>query len=250
MLHEIKHRHTGAILFATEAESLKKAVEAAAEAGANLGGANLDGANLDGASLDGASLDGASLYRASLYRANLYRANLGGANLGGANLGGASLDGASLDGASLYRASLDGASLDGASLYRASLGGASLGGASLYRANLENAKLPGFQIPQEGSLVVWKKLRNQVLAKLLIPAEAARTASLVGRKCRAAFADVLVLVDAAGNEVAKERSKHDPDFWYVAGQRVTPDAYSNDVREECQAGIHFFQTKEEAQAYN
>ncbi len=220
VLYQIKHRYTGAVLFTTEATTLKGAVEAAVAAGVSLAGANLYGANL--------------------YRANLYRANLNGANLNGVNLNGVSLAGANLYGANLYGASLAGVSLAGANLYGANLAG----------ANLENTTLPGFQIPQEGGLVVWKKLRNQVLAKLLIPADAARTASLVGRKCRAAFADVLLLVDAAGNEVAKERSIHDATFWYVAGERVTPAAYNDDVREECQAGIHFFLTKEEAQNYN
>lgn len=40
MLYEIKHHLTGAILFATEADSLKKAVEAAVAAGASLDGAS------------------------------------------------------------------------------------------------------------------------------------------------------------------------------------------------------------------
>ena len=123
---EIKHRHTGSVLFSGEYASLKVAVESAVAAKVNLGGANLVGANLVGASLVGASLDGANLGGASLVGANLvgaslvgaslYRANLGGSNLVGASLVGARLDGASLDGSNLYRASLDGASLVGANL--------------------------------------------------------------------------------------------------------------------------------------
>jgi hypothetical protein len=58
---EIKHRFSGAILFAVEAGSLCVAVELAVAARANLDGANLDGASLVRASLDGASLDGAKI---------------------------------------------------------------------------------------------------------------------------------------------------------------------------------------------
>ncbi len=181
----------------------------------------------------------AAVEKAVAAGASLDGANLDGANLGGANLYRASLDGASLGGASLYKANLD-----GASLYRANLDGANLDGASL-----EGANLPGFQIPQEGVLIVWKKLRRAVLAKLLIPAEAARTATPVGRKCRAAYAQVLRIEDAAGGSVAEGYSMHDGGFCYRVGETVTPASYDADVRQECLPGIHFFQTKEEAQAY-
>ena len=200
MRYEIKHRYTNAILFATEAETLKEAVEAAVAAGANLDRANLNEANLD-------------------------RANLNEASLYGANLNEASLNGASLNRASLNEASLN-------------------------EANLENTKLPGFQIPQEGALVVWKKLRHGVLAKLCIPADAARTAALVGRKCRAAFAEVLRLENEAGETQAEGESRHEKGFFYRAGERVTPAGYADDIREECQPGIHFWLTREEAVAYN
>ena len=110
----------------------------------------------------------ANLYGANLDRANLYRANLDGANLNGANLDGANLNGANLYGANLYRASLDRASLYGANLNGANLDGANLDGASLKRVSTLNSILP------EGGLIVWKKLANNLIAKLLIPAKAKR----------------------------------------------------------------------------
>jgi hypothetical protein len=61
MLYEIKHRYTGAVMFALECESLKLCVEAAVSAKANLRGADLYGANLRGADLRGADLSGADL---------------------------------------------------------------------------------------------------------------------------------------------------------------------------------------------
>ena len=160
----------------------------------------------------------------------------GGADLGGANLRGADLRGANLGGADLRDADLGGANLRDANLRDANLRGA--------------ARLPGFQIPQEGELIVWKKLRYQVLAKLRIPADAARTATPLGRKCRAVFADVLLVENEAGESISEGMSLHDSDFRYRAGERVTPASYDPDFRQECLPGIHFFLTKEEAQAYN
>lgn len=66
---EIKHRHTGAVLYAhkTTAErqssglAMRDALEAAHKAGANLGGANLGGADLGGADLGCADLHVANL---------------------------------------------------------------------------------------------------------------------------------------------------------------------------------------------
>ena len=54
---EIKHRFSGAILFALETESMRLCVEAAVQSRVSLDYASLVGARLDGASLDGASLD-------------------------------------------------------------------------------------------------------------------------------------------------------------------------------------------------
>jgi uncharacterized protein YjbI with pentapeptide repeats len=97
----IKHRFTNAVLFQSECDSWRVAVEAALKSGANLSGANLSGANLYGANLSGANLSGADLSRANLSRANLYGANLYGADLSGADLSGANLSRANLYGAKI-----------------------------------------------------------------------------------------------------------------------------------------------------
>ena len=80
------------MIFETEAEDVKAAVEKAAACGANLSGANLSGADLSGA----------NLYGANLYGVNLCGANLSGVNLCGANLSGANLYVSDLSGADLY----------------------------------------------------------------------------------------------------------------------------------------------------
>ena len=137
--------------------------------------------------------------------------------------------------ANLERANLYGANLEGANLTWANLYGANLEG-----ANLERAKLPHFQIcPEEGDFIAWKKVNGGVL-KLLIPKEAKRTSSLVGRKCRAEF---VVVLEGSGV------SKYDGKTQYGPGMTVYPDKYDDDIRVECTSGIHFFMTRREAEEY-
>jgi uncharacterized protein YjbI with pentapeptide repeats len=130
-MREIKHRFTLAVLYSSEASTIREAVESAVKEGADLRRAYLGGANLRGAYLRDADLGGA----------DLGRADLGDADLGGADLGGANLRGANLGGAYLRDADLGGADLGGADLGDADLGGANLGGADLRDADLRDADL-------------------------------------------------------------------------------------------------------------
>lgn len=91
---EIKHRFTGNVLFAADAESIKDALASAIKSGADLTGADLTGAYLSCADLRGAHLWGADLTGAYLGRADLTGAHLSGADLTGAYLWGADLTGA------------------------------------------------------------------------------------------------------------------------------------------------------------
>ena len=120
-----------------------------------------------------------------------------------------------------------------------------LADANLARANLADAKdikPPPFQIPQEGELIVWKKLSGGNLCKLRIPPEARRTASVVGRECRAEFAEVL---EGSGMSWCA----HDHTITYAPGETVRPDGYDDNPLVECAQGIHFFLTREEAEAW-
>ncbi len=93
----------GDVLWESEKETIKEALEEAVARDANLlGGADLEGADLRGADLGGADLWRANLEGANLGGACLKEANLWGANLWGADLGGANLWGADLEGARFY----------------------------------------------------------------------------------------------------------------------------------------------------
>jgi hypothetical protein len=227
---------TGRVLFETKNDSL---------CNANLYNANLYNADLAYANLHKANLYNANLCNADLYNANLYNADLCNVNLCNANLA---------------YANLHKANLYNADLYNADLRYANLSNAGLRNANLSNARLPYFQIPQEGSLIVYKKCDNQktgdCVVKLEIPESARRTASLIGRKCRAECAKVLEIRDPdpdayfRGIEITEARSINIGEkVTYKVGELVYPNSYCDDIRIECSNGIHFFLTKEEAEDY-
>ena len=125
------------------------------------------------------------------------------------------------------------------------LRGANLRGANLEGANLRGAKLPHYQIiPQEGEFVAFKKVTSgsqRKTIKLLIAADAERTSSLVGRKCRAS--KVKVLEGSGWSPTANTKIE------YREGKTVEADSFDPDPRIECSHGIHFFVTKEEAEEW-
>ena len=227
MNFKITCRFTGALRFEGEFGSLKLCLEAAVKAGARLAGAHLAGADLAGAYLAGAYLAGANLADADLADAYLAGADLAGAHLARARLAGAYLAGAHLAGADLA----------GANLARANLADAYLAG-----AKGTAKKLPHFQLPA-GDLIGWKRCGGHIV-KMLIPADAKRTASLVGRKCRAEFVKVLE-IDGADEAV----SGHDGATVYRVGEVVRPDSYDDNPLVECTHGIHWFATRAEAEEY-
>ena len=127
--------------------------------------------------------------------------------------------------------------------------------ADLFHADLFDADLRGTKnlpslvaarlsiVPETGAFTGWKQCRNGVMVKLLIPAEAARS-NATGRKCRAEFVDVLEIHGAD-----KAESIHAGGFFYEVGQRVVPDHWNPDRWDECSGGIHFYLTREEAEAH-
>jgi hypothetical protein len=73
---KILNRFTDEVIFECAADTIKLAVNAALESGANLSGANLSGANLSRANLSEANLSGANLAGANLEWAYLSEANM------------------------------------------------------------------------------------------------------------------------------------------------------------------------------
>ena len=207
----------GDLLFEFEQEnnSIKDTLLMAIKVGADLSGADLSRTNLSGADLSGADLSRTDLSRANLSRANLSRADLYGADLYGANL----------PGANLYEADLSGAILN----------------------NFEILKKWFWIIPEQGSFEAWKKLADNCIAKILIPANAKRTCNLKNRKCRAEYVKTLAIWDRDGKKVSEGfNGTYDKKIKYIVGKITKADEFDGSVFKDCSHGIHFFLTKQEA----
>ena len=121
-------------------------------------------------------------------------------------------------------------------------------GADLRGANLDGAKNAELAqaytaILPEGDLVGWKKCRNGVIVKLLIPQKAKRS-NATGRKCRAEYAQVLRVFGAV-----EGISQHDSKIVYREGETIKANTWDDNRFNECSGGIHFFITRVEAEKY-
>ena len=104
-------------------------------------------------------------------------------------------------------------------------------------------------VPREGSFVGWKKLSGGHIAKLLIP-ENAKRSNACGRKCRASSARVVSIETRGGKKTRKRiASLHDRAFFYASGKVVSVENFDADRLNECAPGIHFYLTREEAEAH-
>jgi hypothetical protein len=168
----------------------------------------------------------------------------------GADLRGADLRSADLSGADLRSADLSGADLRGADLRSAYMRGADLRGADLRSAIGADLAISKTRILPQGSLIGWKKCSGGCIVKLRIPEEAKRSHAF-GRKCRAECAEVLEVTGPRGGKLQEAVSSYDSEFTYRVGQVVKPsNGFCEDWTDECASGIHFFITREEAEAYD
>jgi hypothetical protein len=109
---------------------------------------------------------------------------------------------------------------------------------------------PQCTLPEEGSFIGWKKVRDGVVLKLEIVGK--RVSSYIGRKCRTDEAKVLAAFAPGGQEITDKQvytSIHRSEFKYEVGKTIKPDIYDADPNVECTGGIHFLMTRKEAEAY-
>ena len=188
----------------------------------------------------------ADLRYANLSYANLRDADLRYADLRYANLRDANMRSADLSSANLRYANLRDADLSYANLLSADLRYANLRDADLSSAKNSELAIARTVIVAQGELDVWKKCKDGILVELRIPREARRS-SAFGRKCRCEFADVIKVHHNSGLAKSTSDAKHIVE--YREGTRVTCHEWDDNRWEECSGGIHFYLTKEEAEAH-
>ena len=283
---QIKCRFTANILFETEADTIKAAVNLAIEKKINLSRANLSGANLRSAYLSGANLRSAYLSDANLSGADLSRANLSDADLSDADLSDADLSRANLSDADLSDADLSDANLSGADLSRANLSDADLSDADLSDADLSRANLSGANL--RSAYLSRADLSRADLRSANLRSANLRSANLneiknmpifqivpelgpfyAFKKLREGVIATLYVprsagrVNSTGRKCRVEKAKvialtkgateaydnHSGKLLYKLECWVKPDSFNSDIREECTNGIHCFITKKEAEDY-
>lgn len=215
----------------------------------SLSNLTLHGANLRRADLQGANLTNTGLSNADLSKAKLSEANLSQARLRGAKLCEASLIRANLSNTDLSYADLSSATLAKANLSGATLIGTNFNGANLIEADLTGAifnhSTIGIHPAPEGDLIGYKKVAGHLI-KLRVPAEAKRSCGTT-RKYRAEYAEVIEIVNSEETTVVNPR--YNQETVYTVGCLVIPDSWDDNRWNECSHGIHFFLSKEEAEAW-
>jgi len=247
---KIKDRYSDRVLFETEAETLKDAVEEAVELQVKLTCADLRNADLGGAYLAQAELSCADLSGASLFGAVLHRAYLTGTHLCNADLRYANFRYATLKKAVLRNSELICTGFFGSNLVQADFRSSNLEGADLSSANLTSTSFDlRPTVPAEGPVMVYKGAcdiqGNLVIAKLLIPEDAKRMTPLFGRVVRAEYVKVLALE----GDVSIARCRFWPDRIYAVDEKVCTIGYDNssDVQVGiAHDGINLYFTREEA----
>ncbi len=112
-------------------------------------------------------------------------------------------------------------------------------------ADFENSLFNYRILSEEGKIIGWKKAKDSIV-KLEIDCKTA-VGGMVGRKCRCMKAKVLEIKDFEGNKLEEANSNYDSSFIYKVGKTVKVEDWNKKPYLECEKGIHFFITKQEAE---
>lgn len=210
----------------------------------DLRNADLRNADLKDADFSNAELSGADLSCANLTNTRFHDARLRYARLINAKIEHTSFCGADLTRASCMNIDLRTADIRHAVFYGVRMQGALVGDIPI------SAGLSGLQpvFPTHGAFTIFKKLAEDKIAMLEVPAYAKRS-SATTRKGRVSEAYVVAIWDERGKPCSRGVSLRDPDFAYVVGTTVVSDAFDPDRWNECSSGIHCFLTREEAERW-
>lgn len=200
-------------------------------------------------------LTGADLSHADLTLSSFQNVALRDADLHGSTVKNALFDGCLLRGADFRDADMA-----TASFRYCDMGGCDIRGADLFGAVLEHAMLEGvvsdertrwfrLHCPEKGAFLAYKKCVNDRMVQLLVPEDARRTSATLP-SCRCDKAKVLTIKSFDFKEEFEEAwSLVDEDFVYRKGQWVQVDDFNEDRWQDSTTGIHFWLTREEAEAY-
>ena len=138
------------------------------------------------------------------------------------------------------------ADFSSADFSRADFSGANFSRADFRWADFSGTKFDYRITPEEGSIIVWKKADNHII-KLKVDCKNI-SGGLVSRKLRTDKAEVLEIQNLDGTEsgLTSIESNYDNNFRYDIGKTATVNNFVRDDKIDCDTGIHFFLTRDEA----
>ena len=145
---EIKHKFTGAVIFAYEKEknTIKDTIEEAVRLNVSLAFSNLAYSYLEYSNFENANFENCNFEYCNLKNCNLQNCNFESANFKNASLQNADFENCNFKNANLKNASLENCNLESADLQNASLQNANFEYSNLEKANLTAIKEDFFEI--------------------------------------------------------------------------------------------------------
>lgn len=180
--------------------------------------------------------------------------------LNGVNFHGSIVENALFDGCPMHGADFRCANMTTGSFRYCDMGECNIQGANLFGAVLEFADLEGIisdentqwfrlHCPEKGAFLAYKKCVNNRMVQLLVPEDAKRTSATLP-SCRCSKAKVLTIKSFDFKENFDEAwSLVDENFVYKKGQWVEVRDFNENRWQDSTTGIHFWLTREEAEAY-
>lgn len=245
----------GVILFEYQKlnNSMKDTVIEASRLKVSLSKADLHGIDITNSFLLKTNFAHSNLSNTNFIKSDLRNSDFSGADLSNANFHNADLRNCKFNGANLSNANFSRADLSNADFSKADLSGINIFGANLHNVILHGVKgltkdslwYAQTRILPEGDIIGYKKCRDNIIVKLLIPQDAKRSHGF-DRQCKSEFAKVLEIY---GSDEAI--SIDDNSFVYRVGKTVRPKKpFVDDWLNGTSSGIYFFITRVEAEYYN
>lgn len=231
----------------------------------DLTGASIKYSNFDNAILNRAILKDAEIHGTNMMRTSMVRAVMENALLDNVNMRWSDLSGADFGGSNLWRVNMSATKLsmanfasaginelccfNGASMDDAIFTSASISKSVMFdKADIYGCEFDGEERNRLGRILDhpikgYKRSGEGDIVTLEIPAGAV-VFSINNGKCRTNIAKV---VDTGGE--AELRSSYDPRFKYRVGEELRAKDFCMAYNVECESGIHFYKTREEAVRY-
>lgn len=201
---------------------------------------DLTGKDLSNLDFTLSSFQNTKLYEVDFHNSNVENALFDGCPMRGANFKNANLVTASFRYCDMRNCNIEGANLFGAVLEYADLEGI---------VSDEDTQWFRLHCPEKGAFLGYKKCVNDRMVQLLIPADAKRTSATLP-SCRCSKAKVLTIKSFDFKKNYEEAwSLVDENFVYRKGQWVEVKNFNEDRWQDSTTGIHFWMTREEAEAY-